>query len=97
MSGTLNEGEFHPAAHIAWEYVKKFLADCNTFSLIETLSSTAIAGNRLAEVSLETLQRILKGEPVSDRYLMGLAWMLWRMSNEGKAHAGNEPVGTSNH
>lgn len=77
--GTLNEGEFHPAAHIAMEYVKESLLKYSPFTLQEALASTAIEGNRLAEVASETLHRLLAKEPISDRYLMGLAWMLYKM------------------
>ena len=42
----------------------------------EAFSSCAIEGNRLAEVCSETLRRLLIGEPVSDRYVLGLAWAM---------------------
>jgi hypothetical protein len=44
--------------------------------LQESLASTAIEGNDLSEICMETLRRLVNGEPVSDRYLLGLAWML---------------------
>ena len=43
---------------------------------LEAFSSCAIEGNRLAEICSETLDRLLKSEPVSDRYLLGLAWAM---------------------
>jgi hypothetical protein len=44
-----------------------------------TFSSLAIEGNRLAEVCYGTLRRMIDGQPVSDRYLLGLAWEINRM------------------
>ena len=42
----------------------------------EAFASVSIAGNRLAEVCSETLRRAMAGEPVSDRYLLGLCWVM---------------------
>lgn len=55
----------------------------NTMLLQESLASTALSGNRSAEIMSETLRRLLNGEPVSDRYLLGLAWFL-RNWKDGK-------------
>ena len=80
MSGTLNPGEAHPAAYEAKEYiVKRGLKKLTMY--LEAFSSCAIAGNRLGEICSETLNRLLKGEPVSDRYILGLAWELKRMES----------------
>ena len=73
MSDTLKLGEFHPAALIAYSYVGKNL----TFMMREAIASTALSGNRLAEVACGTIRRIDNKEPVSDRYLMGLAWLIY--------------------
>jgi hypothetical protein len=54
---------------------------------LEAFSSCAIEGNRLGAVCVETLRRILSGEPVSDRYVLGLAWAI-RM---GLAEKGDDP------
>ena len=51
---------------------------------LESLSSCAIENNRLAEILAETLHRVMTGEKVSDRYLLGLAWFL-------KEHEGKSP------
>jgi len=73
--GTLNPSEPHPMAHNAYRYI--ISRDPNKNSLfLEALSSCAIEGNRLAEVCAETLRRVMYGESVSDRYLLGLAWYL---------------------
>lgn len=82
--GTLNLGEYHPAADIAMRYIKKYLASHNEFKLIEALASAALSGNRLADIAGETLFRVLNKQPVSDRYLMGLAWVLWELEETSK-------------
>ncbi len=84
--GTLKEGEVHPSAHKAFAWVKEKLIDVpKYFRLLEAMSSCAIEGNRLAEVCGETLRRIMNGQNISDRYLLGLAWFLKEMEdNESK-------------
>lgn len=75
--GTLRIGEKHPNAFTAMEYIKEFLSTSNPFIFQESLASSALSGNRTAEICSETLRRILNKEPVSDRYLMGLAWFIY--------------------
>lgn len=82
--GTLNEGEIHPAASIALDYVRESLRLPHGTFIQESLASTAISGDRLAEVCCETLRRLIANEPVSDRYLFGLAWVLWSMNEKKK-------------
>lgn len=72
--GTLKIGEFHPAARSAMAYVKTY-----GLKYMEPFASCAIEGNRHAEICLETLERVFSGEPVSDRYLLGLAWTIKEM------------------
>ena len=70
--GTLLPAEPHPMATEAVRVVWRVgLAGLQEH--LEVLSSCAIEGNRLAEVCAETLRRVLNSEPVSDRYIMGLA------------------------
>jgi hypothetical protein len=69
----LNPKEAHPAALTAIVYV---LQRINDPLLLEALASCAIENNRLAEVCLGTIDRIKNKQPVSDRYLLGLAWFL---------------------
>lgn len=78
--GTLELGEVHPATHIAAEYIDAQI-DKHPF-IQEALASCALSDNRIAEVCSETLRRWLNKEPMSDRYLMGLAWMLWSMEQQ---------------
>ena len=76
--GTLNIGEPHPSSTTALKYIKN---NCGgLFILQESLSSCAIEGNRTAEICGETLDRLITGKPVSDRYLMGLAWFIYEMN-----------------
>lgn len=84
--GTLKVGEVHPMAHSAFEYVKNFLTMNNMGLIVESLASIALSGNRNAEVCLETVQRIMAGDVVSDRYLLGLAWMFKQME-ENETHS----------
>lgn len=42
----------------------------------ESIYSTALSGNKLANYCVGTIERLAAGEPVSDRYLLGLAWLV---------------------
>lgn len=81
--GTLNPTEPHPMAHNAYRYIISRSPIKNSLAL-ETLSSCAIEGNRLAEVCAETLRRVMYNEPVSDRYLMGLCLYLKEMDENNE-------------
>lgn len=73
--GTLKVGEFHPAALNALKFIKSLgIGELTMWQ--ESFSSCAIEGNRLAEICSETLDRVMDGRPVSDRYLLGLAWTM---------------------
>ncbi|NOG70468.1 hypothetical protein [Roseicella sp. DB1501] len=78
-AGTLGIGEHHPAADSAMAYLRSLSAE--TLLLYQqTFASLSLSGNRLAELCGETLRRVMAGEPVSDRYLLGLAWTIREMS-----------------
>lgn len=79
--GVLEVGEPHPSAEDARHYLASLGAE-KLFQYLEAFSSCAIEGNRLGEICSETLNRLMQGEPVSDRYLLGLAWSVKNM--EGK-------------
>lgn len=81
MSDSLELGEDHPSSHIAYGFIQEYLAKNKSLLIMEALASNAIEGNRLAEIALGTLERLLDKKPVSDRYLMGLAWLLWEMES----------------
>ena len=85
--GELKPGEAHPAAYRALEYVRSLpIADACRWK--ESFASCAIEGNRLGEVCIETWNRLDRGDPVSDRYIMGLAIALGfldkQLNEEGK-------------
>lgn len=72
----LNSNEPHPAVNSTINYISQKINDP---VLLESLASCAIESNRLAEVCLGTINRIKNKQPVSDRYLLGLAWFLKRI------------------
>lgn len=69
---SLDMGEFHPMAPNALRYIKKNLTAWH----IEALASSALEGSRTADICLSTYNRIQKGLPISDRYVLGLAWFV---------------------
>ena len=76
--GTLANGEPHPSAQSALEYVAS-LEYGKLLMYREAFASCAIKGNRLGEICSETISRVLGKQPVSDRYLLGLAWAMREM------------------
>ena len=72
--GTLNLGEHHPVTQRAVNWIFS-LGTKKMFMSLEAFQSCA-ENNRCAEVCGETLRRLLHREPVSDRYVLGLAWAL---------------------
>jgi hypothetical protein len=77
MTDTLNHDEWHPMAEHAVQYVRSNLSA----HTIEAIASCAIEGNRAAEICMGTIHRLQNREPVSDRYILGLAWMLREMKD----------------
>ena len=73
--GTLKEREPHQAALDALAWIRGIPVN-ELFIWSESFASNAIEGNRLAEVCGETLDRLMRGDPVSDRYVLGLAWAM---------------------
>ena len=82
--GTLKPDEFHPSALHAYRWILENHSQDELMMQMEAISSVAISGNRMAEICSETLSRILNNEPVSDRYLLGLAWELMEQKNMDK-------------
>lgn len=74
--GDLGPTEPHPAARAAQEYLAAMAGRGELSVWVESFASCAIEGNRLAEVCSETLDRLLHGQPVSDRYILGLAFTI---------------------
>ncbi|MFK5882814.1 MAG: hypothetical protein QM489_00545 [Candidatus Izemoplasma sp.] len=73
----LIDGEAHPSAISAFKYVKDIMI--NKASIVESIASTSLSGNRNAEVCLSTIRRIQTGQTVSDRYVLGLAWLFQKV------------------
>ena len=75
---TLKEGEAHPSAHNAFVWLLEFMArePIAYVQIRESLASTALSGNRVASICSHTLDRLEKNQPVSDRYLLGVAWFI---------------------
>jgi hypothetical protein len=91
---TLNIGEPHPAAVDAMKFVGAHTIR-ELMELQEVFASCALTGeSRLAEVCGGTVARLINGDMVSDRYLLGLAWALRDMKdadnqNEAEQEARN--------
>lgn len=85
-SGTLEIGEVHPACYNAYKFIKSYIAERGhgIGILIEAFASIALSGNRTGDVCGETLRRIMNNEPVSDRYILGLAWTLLEISKKDR-------------
>lgn len=82
-TGTIGPDEHHPAADMAMEWYRDWLVShpLSIHIALESFASTALSGNRMAEICQGTLKRLIAGEPVSDRYLLGLCWMLREMQD----------------
>jgi hypothetical protein len=74
--GELNPSEPHPAAYDAQKYIASLAGQGKLSTYMEAFASCAIEGNRLAEICSETLNRLMNSQPVSDRYILGLAFTL---------------------
>lgn len=75
---TIKENEYHPAVDSAMAWLKEFQREKphEWAKIKESIASTALSENRLAEICHGTIQRLEDGEPVSDRYLLGLCWFV---------------------
>lgn len=71
----LKPGENHPAAHDAMRWIKSH-SPADLAMWRESFASCALSGNRGAEICGDTLERILSGLPVGERYVLGLAWTM---------------------
>lgn len=73
-NGTIIEG-YHPSADSAMRFIRGIDIK-ELLRLQESFASTALSGNDLSKILLQTLNRVLQGNAVSDRYLLGLAWFI---------------------
>lgn len=90
--GELAPSEPHPAAYEAKAWIAKQPPE-ELYKWREAFASCAIEGNRIGDVCAETLNRLMNAQPVSDRYLLGLAWTMrsgnWR--NAPDQRPGEQP------
>lgn len=78
-------GEPHPSSKAALTWYNRWRLNIKEYALtVESLASTAIEGNRLANVCLGTIKRLENNTPISDRYLLGLVWFLKEMQEADK-------------
>lgn len=72
------EGEHHPAANSAYRWLKGFMvANAPDYEVCKlAIGLAADSGNRQAQICMGTIERLATGKPVSDRYLLGLAWTI---------------------
>ena len=73
--GTLAVHEPHPASFGALMYIRTIPVE-ELMKLQEAFASLGLSGDRTGEVCSETLKRVIDGSPVSDRYVLGLAWFI---------------------
>jgi hypothetical protein len=83
-TSTLGVDEHHPAADDAMAYYRGWVrADPERYlTTKEAFASTALSGVRTAEICFGTMERLENGEPVSDRYVLGLCWTLIALEAE---------------
>lgn len=87
----LRADEFHPAARSAYRWLKGFMVT-NSGDYTEykkLLAAAAMTGNRQAAICIGTIDRLALAQPVSDRYLLGLAWTILHLHN----HEAMEAIG----
>lgn len=91
---TIPEGSYHPAADDAMQWLKKFMVtDPHRYLMIkEAIYSTALSNNDLANYCVGTIERLAAGEPVSDRYLLGLAWLVRDMAEQPDIQIGTRRI-----
>lgn len=75
---SLSESETHPAAEMAMEWFRDYQANCTEQWLAARggIVTAAASGDSPARIMLSTIARLENGDPVSDRYLLGLCWVL---------------------
>lgn len=81
----LTPEEFHPAARSAYRWLKGYMVNNaeDYRRLRVSLQISADEGNRQAQVCMGTIERLENGQPISDRYLLGLAWTILSIHNKG--------------
>lgn len=73
------QDEWHPSAELARRWLNKEVEKDPTYlsRWLESLTSCNIDNqSRLNDICIGSIKRILNREKISDRYLLGLVWML---------------------
>jgi len=75
LESGVKHGADHPSAHLAVDWLKSVpIAMIRAMRL--RLAAEALDRHEVSRVCLSTLDRLLTGREVSDRYVLGLAWEL---------------------
>jgi hypothetical protein len=86
--GELKEHEHHPAAYEALRYVQS-LGPEKLVMYMESMCSVNIESNsRKLDICIGTLDRVMKGLGVGERYILGLAWFLRDMEDKNEKITG---------
>lgn len=78
MNDTLEPKEPHPAISLALDYYKTLSLE-RLLEYKEHFASLALANNRTSQICLGTLNRLLTNDKVSDKYFLGLMWVIREM------------------
>ena len=74
------KGKNHPLVYEAYDYIRDYIADYRKLVMLqESLSGNAIENNEAAVICLATLDLVIDGKPVGERYVFGLAWLIKRI------------------
>lgn len=71
----LGEGEFHPVSTEALNYIKR-KKRCELVAWLEAFNSSALSGDISAMHCGQTLDLIMRGEGVGERYVLALAFVM---------------------
>lgn len=72
MASSLREGESHGAAVKALKWYKKLPAPF----IVRAFNHFSGEPDLTSQICLETIKRLETGKTVSDRYMLGLCWLL---------------------
>jgi len=76
----LKQGEHHPTTKSALRYIQS-RSPQDLIIFREACASCSIEGNRMSEILGDTIDRILKGQPVGERYVLALAFEYQRIQD----------------
>lgn len=81
-AGTIAADSYHPIADDAMRWFKQNALTEEYARSKMAILMAAEDGNRTAQICAATIERLAKGAPVSDRYLLGLCWFLMELQNK---------------